>query len=327
MTTRCIPLKSTDPYLNLATEEYLLKKDAGDFFLTWRSQRAVVVGKHQNALAEIDHRYVRENRVHVARRLSGGGTVFHDEGNLNFTFIRTVERTEDINYQSFTQLMIGVLGELGLQAHAGPHQSIFLGQEKISGSADHVHKLRLMHHGTLLFNSRLDRLKNALKVDLSRFEDKAIQSNRSEVTNISDHLQTPMTMEAFAAFIFDRVSRTFPDCRVTELSEADLEAIRQLRNEKYGQWDWIYGYSPKYQYRNEISIPGKKISFTLLVEKGRITESRWEGDLPETLASLLASTLRSQKHDYETLQPLLAALEPRLLPEGFPAAPILDKIV
>ncbi len=328
MTTCCIPLRSTDPYLNLATEEFLLKNDPRDFFLTWRSQRAVVVGKHQNALAEIDHRYVRENRVHVARRLSGGGTVFHDEGNLNFTFIKTVERTDQINYQWFTQLMIGVLGELGLQAHAGPHQSIFLGQEKISGSADHVHKLRLMHHGTLLFNSRLDQLKNALKVDLSRFEDKSIPSNRSDVTNISGHLQTPMTTDAFAAFIFDQVGQTFPDGQVADLSAADLEAIRQLSDEKYSQWDWIYGYSPKYRYRNEVSSPsGKKISLMLLVEKGKIKESAWEGDLSASLAATLTAALKSQNHDYDLLKPLLTSLDPQLRREGFHAGQLLDRIV
>jgi lipoate-protein ligase A len=130
MTTLCIQLKSTDPYLNLATEEFLLKNYNCDIFMIWRSLDAVVVGKHQNALAEIDHRYVRENRVCVARRISGGGTVFHDEGNLNFTFIKNVERVDQINYHLFTQIIVDVLNKLGLPAYASRHNAIFVDQKK-----------------------------------------------------------------------------------------------------------------------------------------------------------------------------------------------------
>jgi lipoate-protein ligase A len=325
--TLCLQLKNRDPYLNLATEEYLLKNYTCDVFMIWRSQKAIVVGKHQNALAEINHRYVRENKVCVARRLSGGGTVFHDDGNLNFTFIKNIERVDQINYQQFTGQMVDVLKKLGLKVYASRHNAIFLDQKKISGSADHVYKTRVMHHGTLLFNSHLGQLEDALKVDLSRFEDKAIQSNRSEVTNMADHLSKKMNIEEFAAFIFDQISRTYSDCQVAGLTPEDLNAIENLKNEKYSQWDWIYGYSPKYRYRNEINTPEKKVSFMFFVEKGKIKESTWEGDISGQLSSLLANALESRNHDYEMLKPVILTLETQLKQEGLSARMLLEKII
>lgn len=325
--TLCFQLKGTDPYFNLATEEYLLKNYACDIFMIWRSQSAIVVGKHQNALAEINHRYVSENKICVARRLSGGGTVFHDEGNLNFTFIKNVGRVDQINYQEFTAQIVDVLTKLGLNVYAGRHNAIFLGEKKISGSADHIYKLRVMHHGTLLFNSHLDRLRNALQVDLSRFEDKAIQSNRSEVTNIADHLKTKMTIDRFAGFIFDQICLSYSDCRIAQLTAEDLQAIEKLKDEKYRQWDWIYGYSPRYKYRSGIFLPGRKISLVFQVEKGKIKESVWTGDISEQLSSLLTKLLESQNHDYQVLRSLIMTIEPQLEREGLSGKTLLEKII
>jgi len=327
MTTLCLQLKGTDPCLNLASEEYLLKNYTSNILMIWRSQSAVIVGKHQNALAEINHQYVRQNSICVARRLSGGGTVFHDEGNLNFTFIKNVDRVDQINYSLFTGIMIGILKKLELNVSANQHNALFLENKKISGSADHVHKLRVMHHGTLLFDSRLDRLKAALKTDLSKFEGKAIQSNRSEVTNIADHLSAKMEIEEFEKFIFDQICRIYPDCQVAELTPEDLNTIEKLKSEKYVQWNWTYGYSPKYKYHNRINAADKELSFTLPVEKGKITEPTFEGDISQGLALDLIATLKGRNHDYDVLKPLLISMEPRLSHEGFPAAQLLDKII
>ncbi|MGD9557736.1 MAG: biotin/lipoate A/B protein ligase family protein [Mangrovibacterium sp.] len=327
MKTLCIRLKETDPFLNLATEEYLLKNCSADIFMLWQSRNAVVVGKHQNALAEINHRYVKEKQMVVARRLSGGGTVFQDEGNLNFTFIKNVERIDQINYREFTDLMVGLLNKLGINASAGPHNAIFAGGRKISGSADHVHKLRVMHHGTLLFNSHLVRLQRALKADLSLFEDKAIQSNRSEVTNISEQLKRPMSLEEFSGFLFTEVCQSYPEHRIADLSDEDMQAIERLKTEKYCRWDWIYGYSPRYRYRNEVAAGGKKIRFSLSVEKGRIADSSWEGDLTAPTVALLGNALQSLRHDDEALRPAIHALDSLLRKEGFSAALLTEKII
>ena len=144
---------------------------------------------------------------------------------------------------------------------------------------------------------------------------------------MADHLSKKMNIEEFAAFIFDQISRTYPDCQVAGLTPEDLNAIENLKNEKYSQWDWIYGYSPKYRYRNEINTPGKKVSFMFFVEKGKIKESTWEGDISGRLSSLLANALESRNHDYEALKPVILTLETQLKQEGLSARMLLEKII
>ena len=327
MTVLCIQLNETDPYFNLATEEYLLKQFQDDIFMLWRSEYSVVVGKHQNALAEINHPYVRENNIKIARRLSGGGTVFHDPGNLNFTFIKNVERLEEVNFRIFTQPVLSVLRKLGLDAYTTGRNDLLIDGKKISGNAEHVYKKRVLHHGTLLFDSHLEKLKNALKVDLSRFEDKAVQSNRSPVTNIADYLSPRMTVEEFAAFVFENISQSYANSKITGLKPEDINAIKKLRDEKYAQWDWIYGYSPKYKYRNEL-ISGKgKITLTLQVEKGKIKECLWEGAIRSDLAGLIAKRLSGLNHSREDLAPALLVLEEELAREGISLTHLLDAIL
>ena len=303
----CIHHKETDPYYSLAAEEYLLKNFQEDVFFLWKSEPSIVVGKHQNALAEINHHYVRENRIKVARRLSGGGTVFHDDGNLNFTFIQNVERIDQVNFKSFTFPIVEALNKLGLDATTSGRNDLLLDGKKISGNAEHVFKKRVLHHGTLLFDSKLEHLKNALKVDLSRFQDKSVQSNRSVVTNIVAHLNKEMTVVEFTDFLFDTISNSYSDMQKYEFTESDIHAIQKLRDEKYCQWDWIYGYSPKYVYSNSLETLNGEIDFSIWIEKGIIRKSEWKGDIPIDLGGLLNSQLQNCRHDYEEL---LKALQP-----------------
>ncbi len=303
----CIHHKETDPYFSLAAEEYLLKNFQEDVFLLWKSEPSIVVGKHQNALAEINHHYVRENRIKVARRLSGGGTVFHDDGNLNFTFIQNVERIDQVNFKTFTFPIVEALNKLGLDATTSGRNDLLLDGKKISGNAEHVFKKRVLHHGTLLFDSKLEHLKNALKVDLSRFQDKSVQSNRSVVTNIVAHLNKELTVVEFADFLFDTISNSYSEMQKYEFTESDIHAIQKLRDEKYCQWDWIYGYSPKYVYSNSLETLNGEIDFSIWVEKGIIRKSEWKGDIPIDLVGSLNSRLQNCRHDYEEL---LKALQP-----------------
>lgn len=314
MTVICIQQKNTDPYFNLAAEEYLLKNFAEDVFMLWQSDSAIVVGKHQNALAEINHRYVHENGIKVARRLSGGGTVFHDPGNLNFTFIKNVGQIDQVNFKIFTQPIVEVLKKLGLDAYTSGRNDLLLNGKKISGNAEHVYKKRVLHHGTLLFNSQLQKLKNALKVDLSRFDDKAVQSNRSEVANIVDFLGEPMMVEEFASFVFTGIKAGFPEAEVFQFSEKDKKAIKQLRDEKYATWDWIYGYSPKYNYKNQTGSGAGMVSCSLQVSKGKIESSGWGGSISPEQASLLAATLQDSRHELSELEQRLKKIEAVLAP-------------
>jgi lipoate-protein ligase A len=321
MTVICIQQKDTGPYFNLAAEEYLLKNFTEDVFMLWQSDRAIVVGKHQNALAEINHRYVAENGIKVARRLSGGGTVFHDQGNLNFTFIKHVGQMDQVNFKLFTQPIVEALQKLGLQAYSSGRNDLLLDGKKISGNAEHVYKKRVLHHGTLLFNSQLQSLKNALKVDQSRFEDKAVQSNRSEVANIAGFLGQPMAIQEFADFIFEAVKAGFTEAKVFQFSETDEKAIRQLRDEKYITWDWVYGYSPKYKYKNRLG----QLSFSFEVAKGKIESCEWNGNLSRQQSELLTSALLGARHDYSELEKRLQKIAAALSP--YTANMLLDTMI
>ncbi len=306
MITLCINQTNTDPYFNLATEEYFLKNFQEDFFMLWRSKPSVVVGKHQNALAEINHVFVRENQIPVARRLSGGGTVFHDPGNVNFTFIRNVKDISEVNFKVFTVPVVAALKKLGVDAYTTGRNDLLIDGKKISGNAEHVYKNRVLHHGTLLFDSHLEVLKGALKVDLSKFEDKSVQSNRSEVTNIADYLPNPVSVEEFTQFIFAEICGTYPDFRVYEPTSEDIATIKKLAIEKYQTWDWIFGYSPRYRFTNTVETANGVISVSLLVEKGRITEALFSGTISEENAQKLANTLVGCRHDLEEVSSILS---------------------
>jgi len=325
MTVICIDQKGTDPYFNLATEEYLLKNFAEDVFMLWQSESSIVVGKHQNALAEINHRYVAENGIKVARRLSGGGTVFHDPGNLNFTFIKNVERIDQVNFKLFTQPIVEILRKLGLYVYSSGRNDLLLDGKKISGNAEHVYKKRVLHHGTLLYNSQLQKLKNALKVDLSRFEDKAVQSNRSEVTNIADYLDHEINVQDFSSIIFEGIKSGFSKTKTIQLSKEDKMAIDKLKNEKYSTWDWVYGYSPKDKYSNKIELEGEPVSISFQVIKGRIDSMEFIGNISTGKAILLTNALLGARHNYNEFHARLKKIEVDLAPN--PLDTLLNKLI
>jgi lipoate-protein ligase A len=308
MITLCLNQPSTDPFFNLAAEEYILKNFQDDFFMLWRSQPSVVVGKHQNALAEINHEFVRENQIPVARRLSGGGTVFHDPGNVNFTFIRNVANISEVNFKVFTVPVIAALQKLGVEAYTSGRNDLLIDGKKISGNAEHVHKNRVLHHGTLLFDSRLADLKGALKVDLSRFEDKAVQSNRSEVTNISNYLSNPITVQEFTGFLFSEISQSFPESKIYQPTPEDFQAIQKLSSEKYQTWDWIFGYSPRYCFTNKLITEKGEIQISLLVEKGLLVEVSISGAIELEFSQRVSEALIGCRHELEAVKSSLAKL-------------------
>lgn len=295
----CIHLKNTDPYFCLAAEEYLLKNFQDDIFMLWQSEKAVVVGKHQNAMAEINHRFVHENNIAVCRRISGGGTVFHDSGNVNFTFIKNVKSPAEISFKQFTAPVVEALAKLGIEATTSGRNDLLINGLKISGNAEHVYKNRVLHHGTLLFNSDLENLGQAIKVTPGKYEGKAVQSNRSPVANIKQFLQSPMTTSEFILFLLD-VQLENPENQSYVLNDTDIQNIEKSASEKFSTWEWNFGYSPKYTFRNEVEIDGKTLSIRLVVEKGVIVEAEVGGDYftPE-IALELSQTLQNKKHFLE----------------------------
>ncbi len=305
MNTWCINQPNSDPYFNLAAEEYFLKNFQEDFFILWRSWASVIVGKHQNALAEINHEFVKMNNIPVARRLSGGGTVFHDPGNVNFTFIRNIDKVSDVSFKIFTDPVTEVLKKLGIEAYTTGRNDLLIEGKKISGNAEHIHKNRVLHHGTLLFNSHLEALRGALKVDLSKYDDKAVKSNRSEVANIADYLTSPMSVEKFTDILFQEIGKNIPEAMVYTPTSADQEAIQKLSIEKYQTWEWIFGYSPRYHFKNTLETLQGTLQIGLLVEHGLIAEMTLTGNIASEHGQTISRSLIGWQHEHEALKSAL----------------------
>lgn len=301
----CINLKNTNPYFCLATEEYLLKNFDEDIFMLWQSEDTVVLGKHQNAMAEINYPFIRENNITITRRISGGGTVFHDAGNVNFSFIKNVKSPAEISFSQFTEPVREALAELGIEATTSGRNDLLIEGFKISGNAEHVFKKRVLHHGTLLFNSDLENLGQAIKVVPGKYESKAVQSNRSKVANISSFLKQEMEIENFIAFLIDVQLKKEGNTRYV-LTDSDTETIQNLATEKFETWDWKFGYSPKYSFKNELEVEGKKLAIQLFVKKGRIESCEISGDyFSQEKNSQLSFDFVGKRHFFDDVKELL----------------------
>ncbi|PKP36179.1 MAG: lipoate--protein ligase, partial [Bacteroidetes bacterium HGW-Bacteroidetes-15] len=175
----CIYHRNSNPYFNIASEEHLLKRFTDDIFMLYINSPSVIVGKHQNTMAEVDYHFALENDIKIVRRLSGGGAVYHDHGNLNFCFIRNGKEGALVDFKGFTKPIIEILGKLGVEAKFEGHNSLTINGLKFSGNAEHIFKQRVMHHGTLLFSSDLQALANVLYVSIDKYSDRAVKSVRA----------------------------------------------------------------------------------------------------------------------------------------------------
>lgn len=308
----CIIRHETDPYFNLAAEEYVMDHFGRDVFMLWRNAPAIIVGRHQNTLAEINPDYVSKNNLPVVRRLSGGGAVFHDLGNLNFTFItgggRDTHRNE-VDFRRFTQPIIDALQGIGVDARFEGRNDLTIDGRKFSGNAQYIHNGRILHHGTLLFSARMTDVAAALRPDPAKFTDKAVKSVRSRVTNISEHLPRPMTVLEFRDCLMEHVMTGTPDAETYTFTVGDREAIEHLRDTKYATWEWNYGHSPRYNFSKRARTPGGTIEVTLDVTDGIIRDARFYGDyftLRDPAA--LADALKGVEHHEEALRARLAGV-------------------
>lgn len=277
---RYIINKRTNPYFNLALDDYAMRHiDVDeDFFFLWQNEPSVIIGKNQNAVEEINREYIDENGVHVARRVSGGGAVYHDFGNLNFTFVIGVDDPGKVNYKKYVQPIVDALASMGVVATASGRNDILIDGLKISGNAQSLANGKLMHHGTLMFDVNIEHMVEALNVDPDKIISKGVKSVRSRVTNIKEHLPEGTTLQNFWDQLHYYLSNEGQDSEIV-LSDDDIKRIEEDAQSKFATWDWIYGASPEFNLRNSQRFTGGRVEVLIDVNKGGLIEEiRFMGD-------------------------------------------------
>ena len=268
---------STDPFFNLAFEEYVLANcTQGSYLLLWQNENTIVVGQNQNTEAEINRSFVEAHDIRVIRRSTGGGAVYHDLGNLNYSFITDAGDLEQLTMEQFTAPIVSALCALGLQAEASGRNDILVEGRKVSGTAQRVLRDRILHHGTLLFDSNPDMVQGALQVDPEKFRSKSAKSVRSRIGNIRSFLRQDMELTVFWDYL--RTALAGSGYRTAALSETDLAQVEALKNSKYATWEWNYGRSPKYNVTNRRFWTGGSLEMQTFVEDGFVADIAFFGD-------------------------------------------------
>lgn len=272
--------KNYDPRINLAIEEYALKHlDINEtYLLFYINEPSIIIGKNQNTIEEINTKYVEDQQIHVVRRLSGGGAVYHDKGNLNFSFITKDDGNSFHNFKKFTEPVVEALKKLGVNAELSGRNDLMAEGRKISGNAQFSTKGRMFSHGTLLFDSEIENVVSALKVKKDKIESKGIKSIRNRVANISEFLEQKVTVEEFREMLLRYIFEGEENITEYKLTEKDWETIHQISKERYQSWDWNYGKSPKFNLQHSHRFPVGQIDVRLEVNKGKIDACTIYGD-------------------------------------------------
>ncbi|MBC1543271.1 lipoate protein ligase LplA2 [Listeria cossartiae] len=268
-----------DQAYNFAMEEYALRflDENETYFMFYRMKPTIIVGKNQNTLEEINHTFVKDHHIDVLRRLSGGGAVYNDEGNISFSMITKDDGNSFQNFAKFTEPVIRALQKLGVNAKLSGRNDIEVEGKKISGNAQFATKGRLYSHGTLLFDVDLSMLEKALQVDPEKYLSKGVKSVRSRVTTIRENLANDMDILDFKQILLESIFETTEIPRYT-FTEADKQGIEKLRVERYRNWDWTYGKSPKATIKRKKRFPAGTIEFQLALQKGQVKEATIYGD-------------------------------------------------
>ena len=268
-----------NPQINLAIEEYILRHldQEQTYLLFYINDPSIIIGKNQNTIEEINTDYIEENNIYVVRRLSGGGAVYHDRGNLSFSFITKDDGNSFHNFKKFTDPVVKVLRDMGVKAELSGRNDILVDGKKISGNAQFATRGRMFSHGTLMFDTEIDAVVKALKVKKDKIESKGIKSIRSRVTNISEYMNEKMDIETFKQRILEGLFDGGP-IQQYKLTEKDWEKIDEISKERYQNWDWNYGRSPKFNVQHSKRFPVGSIDIRLDVDKGLIEQCKIFGD-------------------------------------------------
>ncbi|MCY7710784.1 lipoate--protein ligase [Bacillus safensis] len=303
-----------DPMINLAIEEYCLKylDPEETYLLFYINQPSIIIGKNQNTIEEINTKYVEDNGIKVVRRLSGGGAVYHDKGNLNFSFITKDDGDSFHNFKKFTEPVIKALEKLGVKAELSGRNDIMADGRKISGNAQFATRGRIFSHGTLLFDSEIEHVVSALNVKKEKIESKGIKSIRSRVANISELMDQKMTTEEFRKILLSYIFDTNGDVPQYRLTEKDWEKIHEISRDRYQKWEWNYGRSPKFNLQHSKRFPAGSIDLRLEVKKGMIEDCKIFGDFfgVGDIADI-EKRLIGQQYDRKTISDVLEDMDMR----------------
>ncbi len=271
----------TDPQINLAIEEYILRTmdiEEDSYLLFYINETSIIIGKNQNTVEEIDTDFVEKNGIKVVRRLSGGGAVYHDLGNLNYSFITKDDGESFRNFKKFTEPVVKALQKIGVNAELIGRNDLLVDGRKISGNAQFATQGRMFSHGTLMFDTEIEKVVSALRVRKDKIESKGIKSIRSRVANIAEFLDDEMTIEDLRMEILKSIFEGEENIQYKELTDEDWENIHALSKERYANWDWNYGKSPKFNMQHSHRFPVGSIDVRLQVSKGVIEDVAIFGD-------------------------------------------------
>lgn len=290
---RCISLQSFDPFLYLAAEEHLLKKTNDEYLILAVNSPSVIIGKHQSPHREVNTMFVIKNNIPVIRRISGGGTVFHDMGNLNFTFIMNSQPGQQVDFRKYTKPVIAFLDQLGVEAKFEGKNDLKVNGLKISGNAEHIYRNRVLHHGTLLFSSDMNLLRNSLRKDASFYKTRAVVSNPSSVSNLNVFLPSIRDIYNFRELMASYFMKETPGIENFLLPADTVKEIELLADSKFRKWEWNFGYGPEYEFDKSFDYHGLKVECRLKVKDGVIQESYLGGS---RLLELAAPKLEGLRH-------------------------------
>lgn len=296
---------SIDPHYNLAFEEYIFKKLKSDeeFVLLWRNGPSIIVGKNQNTVEEINMEFVKENNINVVRRVTGGGAVYHDLGNLNFSFIVNADNSEKIDFKTYNIPIIKALEKIGVDCELSGRNDLVIDGKKFSGIAQSITKGRVLNHGTLLFDSKLETLSKALNVKRDKIESKGVKSVASRVTNIKPYVKDDIDVLEFKDVLLKNIFDYFNQpVEIYELTDEDRANIQKMVDERYGTWEWNYGRSPKFNYKGYNRFAGGCVEVRLQVDNGIIESSKIYGDFfGKGDVKELEDKVQGLKYDFEEI--------------------------